>query len=86
MTMKTTRTTEDVPKRVAAVSYKMPVLVARVSVQYLSMRARAGRASREFRRSMVSEGMPEDLAKQLADDYAMDLSLGNILKSLGKDA
>jgi hypothetical protein len=81
-------TTEDgdVPKIVATVIYKMPVLALRVGVQYLSMRTHARRASRDFRRSMVSEGMPEDLAKRLSDEYAMDLSLGTLMKGFAKDS
>ncbi|MCJ7607620.1 MAG: hypothetical protein MUO94_07225 [Thermoplasmata archaeon] len=76
----------DVPRIVATVIYKMPVLAVRVGVRYLSMRTHARRASRELRRSMVSEGMPEDLAKQLSDDYAMDLSIGTLMKGFAKDS
>lgn len=73
----------DIPKIVAAVGVKVPMLVVRLGVSYLRLKRRANRASRTFVAELESGGMPSDYARKLGQAYGSDISVRKFLSQTG---
>ena len=73
---------EDKVKTLAAVVATVPRLVVSVGWSYLKMKRRAKKSSRQLMRAMVEGGMPEHLAKELADGYAVEISARDLIRNM----
>ena len=82
--MMTTTERTDTPKVVATVLWSSPGLVLRSGVAYLRMKRLARVSSDRFRASLESSGMPPERARQLSENYGVDLSISKLISSLGK--
>ena len=67
---------------VLAVAASAPWLVWRLGISYLRYKRQAKRAGKVFFRSLVSNGIPEKEARDLADEYMSSLSLMSIMRQL----
>ncbi len=67
---------------VLAVAANAPWLVWRLGISYLRYKRQAKRAGKVFFRSLVSNGIPEKEARDLADEYMSSLSLMSIMRQL----
>ena len=67
---------------VLAVASNAPWLVWRLGISYLRYKRQAKRAGKVFFRSLVSNGMPEKEARDLADEYMSSFSIMNIMRQL----
>ncbi len=67
---------------VLAVAANAPWLVWRLGISYLRYKRQAKRAGKVFFRSLVSNGIPEKEARDLADEYTSSLSLMSIMRQL----
>lgn len=82
---KKTRRHENLPRLVASITLTIPRLTLSTGWAYLRMRQRARAVSKDFMRGMVDNGIPVELAQQLRDEYANQVSLRTILRSLSLD-
>jgi hypothetical protein len=67
---------------VLAVAANAPGLVWRLGISYLRFKRQTKRAGKAFFRSMVSNGMPEKEARDLADEYMSALNLMSIMRQI----
>lgn len=74
---------EDMPKVVAAIMWTSPGLVFRSGFAYLRMRRRAKVSSQHFMSGLIRGGMAPEMARQLSDKYAVDLSIRAFIGGLG---
>lgn len=72
---------EDKVKTMATIVATVPKLVIEVGWSYLMMKRRAKKCAKQFRRSMIEGGMPEHMAKYLADGYAAELSARDLIRN-----
>ncbi len=72
--MSARRTTSDLTWPVV-IAATVPLLLFRLGVVYLRMKAKRGRAVRTFRRALVHGGMSREMADRFAEQYA---SLGRL--------
>jgi len=73
---------EDLPTIVASVIAMVPPLVFRTGFAYLKMKKRAQKMAKKIETELVSSGMPPEYAERLAEQYATDLSLRRMLRSM----
>jgi hypothetical protein len=73
---------EDLPKIIASVAWMVPSLTLRTGWAYLKMKKKAQKASKNVERSMVDNGIPPEIARQLADQFAAEVSVHNWIKSM----
>ncbi len=73
---------EDLPKIVASVAWMIPSLTLRTGWAYLKMKKRAQQVSKGVERSMVSNGVPPEMARKLADEFAEGISVHNWIRSM----
>ncbi len=73
---------EDLPKIIASVAWMVPSLTLRTGWAYLKMKKKAQRISKTVERSMVDNGIPPEVARQLADQFAEDVSIHKMIKSM----
>ncbi len=73
---------EDKVKTMATIVATVPRLVIEVGWSYLMMKRRAKKCAKQLRRSMVEGGMPEHMAKYLADGYAAEISARKLIRNL----
>jgi len=76
------KTPEDLPTIVASVMAMVPPLVFRTGVAYLKMKKRAQKMAKKIETELVSSGMPPKYAERLAEQYASDLSIRRMLRSM----
>ncbi|UCC92415.1 MAG: hypothetical protein JSW25_07005 [Thermoplasmata archaeon] len=74
---------EEIPKLVATVLAKSPVLLLKVSWRYLRMKKRAQRAERTFRQRLEASGMDRETAARFAETYGSAVSIRKLLKETG---
>ncbi len=72
----------DLPKLIATVLYKAPVLVVRIGWPCLMMRRRARKCSKRMRREMVRHGMPPEMAADLAEDFVAEISIRKLVQGM----
>jgi hypothetical protein len=80
MTM--TERNDDLPKIIASVALMIPSLTLRTGWAYLRMKKRAQKVSKGVERSMVSNGIPPETARKLADELEEDVSVHRWIKSM----
>jgi len=73
---------EDLPKILASVAWMVPTLALRTGWAYLKMKKKAQKTTKWVERSMVDNGIPSEIARQLADQFAEDMSVHNWMKSM----
>ena len=71
----------DLPKTMAIIMSMAPALVFRTGVAYLRTRRRAHQTAQFVFKGMVSNGVPPETARRLADQYADDLSIRRIIRT-----
>jgi hypothetical protein len=71
---------QDLPKIIASIGWMIPSLTIRTGWAYLRMKKKAQRSSKEIQRVMVSNGIPPEMAKELASDFGEELSLTKMVK------
>lgn len=74
---------EDRVKTAATLMATVPKLLVSVGWSYLMMKRRAKKSSKSLMRAMVDGGMPEHLAKDIADGYAVEISARELIRNLG---
>lgn len=73
---------EDLPKTVAAVMVNAPSLVLRTGLALLRLKRRARKNAKSVLKGMLENGLPEDLARRLAQSYETDLSIRRLVGRL----
>lgn len=73
----------DIPKIMATVGVKIPMLAVRLGVSYLRLKRRANKASKTFVAELESGGMPSDYARKLGQAYGSDISVRKFLNQTG---
>ena len=71
---------QDLPKIVASIGWMIPSLTIKTGWAYLRMKKRAQKSSKSLEKSMVENGMPPAMAKELASKYGDDLSITNMMR------
>jgi hypothetical protein len=71
---------QDLPKIIASIGWMIPSLTIRTGWAYLRMKKRAQRSSNEMRRVMESNGVPPEMAKELASNFGEELSLTKMMR------
>lgn len=79
-------TKPDLPKVVATLGTKVPVLTLRLGFSYLRLKGRANRASRTFVSELERSGVPSEHAKRLGEAYASDISIRKFMRHAGPGA
>lgn len=74
---------DDLPKTMAVIITQIPALTIRTGWVYLRTKRRARAGSKLLMKGLIENGMPLDLAKQLANQYEEDLSVRRIVKGFG---
>lgn len=72
----------DLPKVVAGIMVTIPGLTLKTGWAYLRMKKRAQRMAKVIEREMVSGGMPAEMARKLADDFASGISIHHWIKGM----
>ena len=73
----------DLPKTVAVIMVSIPSLVLGTGLAYLRTRKRARKNAKMVMKGMIESGVPPELAKRLADEYANQLSIKTIMRGFG---
>ncbi len=73
---------EDRVKTAATLMATVPKLLVSVGWSYLMMKRRAKKSSKSLMRAMVDGGMPEHLARDIADGYAVEISARDLIRNL----
>jgi hypothetical protein len=73
---------EDRVKTAATLMATVPKLVVSVGWSYLMMKRRAKKSSKSLMRAMVDGGMPEHLARDIADGYAVEISARDLMSKM----
>ncbi|MDD1747514.1 MAG: hypothetical protein LUQ16_07110 [Methanomassiliicoccales archaeon] len=77
-------TKEQMPEVVAIFMVRLPRMLWALFTSYLRMKKQAKLAGNEFYRTLVDNGMPPSMARELRDEYCNMVSLSTIMKSWGK--
>ena len=67
---------------IIAVVASMPMLAYRMFRSYLRVKVQAKRASKEFYRSLIANGLPKREAKALRDEYGSGMSITSLIREL----
>lgn len=70
---------EEILRIAPVILVSAPGLVLKLLISYLRFRGQASRASTQLRRSMIREGVPEDLARAIARDFRDETNLWNLV-------
>jgi len=71
---------EDLPRIIASIGWMIPSLTVKSGWAYLRMKKRAQRTTKELMKSMVDNGIPPEMAKELASDFGEDLSITSMMR------
>lgn len=74
---------DDRVKTAATLIATIPKLLLDLGWSYLKMKRRAKKCSKSLRRAMVEGGMPEHLAKEIANGYAVEISARKLIRNMG---
>lgn len=74
---------EDIPKIVASVMVAVPGLGIRTGLVYLKTKRRLRKNAKSVMKGMIEGGLPEDVARNLASEYEAELSVRNLMRSVG---
>lgn len=67
----------------AAITLALPTVTLRTGFAYLRLRKQAHRMSRIIERDLVTNGLPQDTARKLAENFESGLSVRGFVKRLG---
>jgi hypothetical protein len=67
---------------VVAVVASMPLMAYRLLRSYLRVKVSAKRASKEFYRSLLANGLPKREARALRDEYGAGMSMTSLIREL----
>jgi hypothetical protein len=76
-------TKEEMPEVVAIFMVRLPRMLWALFTSYLRMKKQAKLAGREFYRTLVENGMPPSMARELRDEYCSMFNLSTIMKGWG---
>lgn len=74
----------DLPKMVGTVGAKIPGMVIRLGFSYLRHKKNTQRAYKTFVRTLEQNGVPEHLARELAEEFTSDISVRKLINSDGE--
>jgi len=74
---------EDLPKTVAVIMSEIPAFALTMGWAYLKTKRRIHKVSKYVMKGMLENGMPRELADELANQYETDLSIRRIMKEFG---
>jgi len=74
---------EDLPKIVASVMVAVPGLGIRTGIIYLKTKRRLHKNAKHVMKGMIEGGMPEEIARSLANSYEEELSVRRIVRGIG---
>jgi hypothetical protein len=77
---KMTEPDKDLPKIIASIGWMIPSLTIKTGWAYLRMKKKAQKSSKEIRRVMVNNGVPPEVARELASDFGEELSLTKMMR------
>ena len=60
----------------------MPMLAYHMFRSYLRVKVQAKRATKEFYRSLIANGLPKREAKALRDEYGSGMSITSLIREL----
>lgn len=72
----------ELVRMVPVLMVEVPRMVLKFGVPFLRMKKRAQKAERYFRAGLIESGMPSELARELSDQYAKDLSIRRIVSGM----
>lgn len=73
---------EDRVKTAATIMATVPQVVVGIGWSVLKMKRRARKSSRQMRRELVRNGMPTDIAARMAEEYAAEFSIRDMMQGL----
>jgi hypothetical protein len=73
---------DEFVKMVPVLMVEIPKMVLKLGVPFLRMKKRVQKAERQFRTGLEESGMPPELARELSDQYAKDLSIRRIISGM----
>ena len=75
-------TRDEDREAILAVAAFAPALVIRIGISFLKLKRRANKAAKCFYRELVRNGIPQEEARKLADEYTSLVSVRHWAKSL----
>ncbi len=78
----TNRHDENLPKTVAVIMTEIPSIALSAGWAYLKTKRRVRVGSKFLMKGMLDNGMPQDLARMLADQYESTLSVRNLIHTV----
>jgi hypothetical protein len=75
---------EDLPKIVASITMMIPSLTLRTGWAYLRMKKQAQKISKGLEKSMIDNGLPPEMARELAGEFGDDMSITSIMRMASK--
>jgi len=60
---------EEIIKMAPVIIWSMPLLMIKLMVSYMRIKRKARKAVRSFKRSILQEGLPPEVAKMLWKEY-----------------
>jgi hypothetical protein len=73
----------DLPKVVGTIGAKAPGMMIRLGFSYLRHKKGTQKAYKTFVRTLEQNGVPEGIAKELAEIYTSDISVRKLINSGG---
>jgi hypothetical protein len=73
----------DIPGIVAVAIANAPGALFRSGWTYLRTKRRARKSAKIMAKTMQSNGVPPDVAQKLADKYESDISVSNLMRTIG---
>jgi hypothetical protein len=77
---------EEIGPVLLVIAAYTPSMIWNIMKAYLRMKRRARRAGRDFRRTLMSNGVPERFARELSYEYESAFSLRTIFNEFGPRA
>jgi intergrase/recombinase len=74
----------DLPKVVGTVGARIPGMVIRLGFSYLRHKKNTQKAYKTFVRTLQENGVPEEMAKELAKTYTSDISVRKLINPDGE--
>jgi hypothetical protein len=71
---------EELPRIVASITMMIPSLTLRTGWAYLRMKKQAQKISKELEKSMIDNGLPPEMARELAGEFGEGMSITSIMR------
>ncbi len=70
---------DDLPKLVAAITMTIPKIALGTGFAYLKMKRKARKSAKLFEKGLVSNGLPPEMAHNLALNYGTEISIRKMI-------